>query len=370
MARRCAGEREGWDFKNSGRKRSSTSATVGRRRVSCGETQGRKILTLTRQALTKRLDQLSGVLPGLMGEVQINHGGIDLFVTEEVLNGVKACPTFDHVGGKTMAQAMRCCFGNIKLGAGQNNKPLKGPVRHRGGCRMHTGAKFGSLLDPATRVGENEKRIAMVSVVFAQVLEHIRGNGNHAVLESLALSDEEFSFLALDVMDGEREAFGQPKPAAVEEFYGNAVATQTDFAEQLTDLLTGEHDGQCLGILGSDLREHLPRFALKEVVEEGFQASHGLAHRIGFPVLLELEKQEVLAELIFGEHHRITVEVPLDEAKLAVVGVTSAVAIVAQGKKLGVAGHGVVGMVVTERVGQYPMPKRAVGCGGLRCCGF
>lgn len=39
MARRWARESEGLDFRNSGRKRKSTSATVGRRRESDGEVQ-------------------------------------------------------------------------------------------------------------------------------------------------------------------------------------------------------------------------------------------------------------------------------------------------------------------------------------------
>jgi hypothetical protein len=51
------------------------------------------------QPLAELVHQAQGVLGALMGQVQINHGGSDLLVTEELLDGVQVRAGFKKVGG-------------------------------------------------------------------------------------------------------------------------------------------------------------------------------------------------------------------------------------------------------------------------------
>lgn len=190
MARRCARESEGSDFRNSGRKRISTSATVGRRRESGGEARDRaRSLRLTRQALTKRLDQRAGVFAGLMGHMKVGHRCFDLLVAQQTLDAVQARAAFDHVGGEGMAQGMDGGIGNAKFLAGDDEQSLERGLRHGGGGQTHSGFEFGSLLDTTPDIGKNQKRMPVESIIGAQILQHVGGDGNHAVLETLALAN-------------------------------------------------------------------------------------------------------------------------------------------------------------------------------------
>ena len=57
-----------------------------------GATKARR---LARQALSQALHQSAAVLIAAVGEVEIDHGGGDLLVTEERLHGVEAGSGFD-----------------------------------------------------------------------------------------------------------------------------------------------------------------------------------------------------------------------------------------------------------------------------------
>ena len=312
---------------------------------------GVRSLRLTRQALTKRLDQHAGVFAGLMSEVKVDHGGVNLLVSKETLNGVQTRPAFDQMSGEAVTQSVNRGVGNVEFLAGENQEALKRAVRHgRSGC-VHAGSEFAPILNPPSCVGKNEKGVAVEPVVGPKILQHVVGDGNHSVLESLALSDEEFTFLALDVVNGERKAFGKPQATAINEFDRSAVAAQPDVGKQEADLVAGEDNRQGIKIPGADLGKDRQRFLPEKILKEGLQAGDSLPHGVGLPVLFEFEKKQILADLVFGEQLRIAAKMLLQDAQLAVVGVAGAVAIMTQRQQLGVAGHGVVGMVVREWIG-------------------
>src|SRR5512146_2441633 len=99
MARRCWGESGGSVFRNSGRKRRNAARTVAGRSV-----KSRENLDLARQSSAELVHQAQGILAALMGQVQVDHGGSDLAVAEEFLDGVEVSPGFQQVGREAMAK--------------------------------------------------------------------------------------------------------------------------------------------------------------------------------------------------------------------------------------------------------------------------
>ena len=100
-------------------------------------------------------------------------------------------------------------------------------------------------------------------------------------------------------------------------------------------------------------------------------AAQGLADGLGIPVLLELYKQEVVAQLGLGDGGRIATQVLVNQPDLSVIGVPGAIGVVAQGEMIGELGHGRVGMLVIDRVGEVPGggPDGRQGLGGPSVCG-
>ena len=101
MARRCGGESAGEVLSNSGRKRRNAPKTVG-----CSDTLVGKELGLARQPSTELVHESQRFLRALVGQMQVDHGGGDLLMTEELLDGVQMRAGFQQMRGKTVAQRM------------------------------------------------------------------------------------------------------------------------------------------------------------------------------------------------------------------------------------------------------------------------
>jgi hypothetical protein len=110
------------------------------------------------------------------------------------------------------------------------------------------------------------------------------------------------------------------------------------------------HRRQRVVILGADLDEDLPIGVAQVVDEEHARRRAGLANRFGLPVLAELDHEEVVAQLSFGERDRIGAEMLVDQPQLAVIGVPGAIGIVTQRQQLGEAGHRFVGVLVIDGI--------------------
>ena len=62
----------------------------------------RALNVLAGQAAAELVHQLQGILGALVGQMQIHHGGGDLFMTQELLDGVQVSAGFQEMGGKGM----------------------------------------------------------------------------------------------------------------------------------------------------------------------------------------------------------------------------------------------------------------------------
>ena len=109
----------------------------------------------------------------------------------------------------------------------------------------------------------------------------------------------------------------------------------------------------------------------EQVDKEHAGGGAGLADGLGLPMLLELYEQEVVAQLRLGDGGRIAAQVLVNQPDLSVIGVPGAVGVVAQREVIGELGHGRVGMLVIDRVGEVPRggPDGRQGLGGPSVCG-
>ena len=82
-----------------------------------------------RQLLTKLIHEPQGILGGLMRDVEINHGGGDLLMAEQLLDGVQMRAGFEEMRGKGMTQRMDRSGGKVELFAGQDHEPLQRGTR-------------------------------------------------------------------------------------------------------------------------------------------------------------------------------------------------------------------------------------------------
>ena len=139
------------------------------------------------------------------------------------------------------------------------------------------------------------------------------------------------------------------------------------------DLLTGEDGGKGVVIAGANLGEESPVAMVEEIDEEEAGCGDGLTDGFWLSMLLELHEEEILTELSFGERGRIGGEVGVEEPDMTVIGVASAIGVVAQGKEIRELSHGRVGMLVIDRINKLACRGAEawrLGCGGrLRLSG-
>ena len=305
---------------------------------------------LARQSAADLLHELHRVAVGLVGEMQIDHGGVDVLVAEERLDGVEAGPGFEHVRGKRMAQRVDAHVRNIEFLAGGNKEALERGDRHGIGGRVHARPSPVDMPMALSDIRKKQERVFVKLPKVNKVAEHGRRKRDHPILVALAVADDELVFSARNVVDGKRKALGKAQPAAVDELERGAVAAQAHMVEQIVDLLAGEHGRKLVMVLGFDLRKDGPVVVAELIDKEKPGRGDGLSDGPRPPALDRLDVEDVVAKLVLGNHFRIAGAVLVDEAHVPVVGIAGAVGIGAQGQPLGKLRHRRVRMVVRERV--------------------
>ena len=96
-ARCCGGESGGLASRNRGRNRRNTSMTVPRQATRQS----------ARQLAAEFVHEPQGILRRLMRHVQVDHGGGDLLMAEQLLNRVQMRAGFQQMRGKGMATMPR-----------------------------------------------------------------------------------------------------------------------------------------------------------------------------------------------------------------------------------------------------------------------
>ena len=93
-----------------------------------------------------------------MGQVQVDHRRIDLFMLKELLDRVEMCAGLQQMRGKGMAQRMDGRRREVKLLAGHDDEALQGTVRHGSLCRSHPFCQSLGPFVAASTLGNNQRR--------------------------------------------------------------------------------------------------------------------------------------------------------------------------------------------------------------------
>jgi hypothetical protein len=284
----------------------------------------------TWQFAAEIVHETQGILSGLMRDVEIDHGGVDLLMAEEFLNRVQMSAGFEEMRGKGMAQGMDGSSRDVELIAGQDHEPLQGGTGHGPGGVVHANSQSRGVVVPTTHVGKDQEWMPVKRPVGTQFLIKRRGQRHDAIAMPFAASDEELVFSAGDVVDGERQAFAQAQAASVDELDGSAVTAQADEVDEIDDLLSSEHGGKAVVILRADLGEDGPLGTLQQLDKEHARGGCGLADGFGTPPFFELHEKEVVAQLGFSDQSRIAFKMFVNEPELAIIGVAGAIGVVMQ----------------------------------------
>jgi len=100
-----------------------------------------------------------------MSDMQIAHGRINRFVTQDSLNDVQTGAFLNEMGGKAMTQRMHRRVRDLKFLAGGNQKPLKRAMRHRHTGIFHAQGELTAMLDAPADIRENQGMMPMKSII-------------------------------------------------------------------------------------------------------------------------------------------------------------------------------------------------------------
>ena len=93
-----------------------------------------------------------GILGALVGEVQVDHGGGDLLVTEQRLDGVQAgAGLHQWVAKDCGAACATVAAGRFEFLAGDDHEPLQRADGHGRGGRAHALAPVAPAIDDRAR---------------------------------------------------------------------------------------------------------------------------------------------------------------------------------------------------------------------------
>lgn len=215
--------------------------------------------------------------PGLE-DMGIDHGGADIVVPEEFLDGPDIGAGLEEVGGETVPEGMatggledagvadRDADGALKgalggvvasddAGAGVGGESSGGeeilPAELAIGARILLCQSVGEI-DAAVSLGEVASMEGLDAIHLpAQGLFERAGQEGDAILPALAVADEDVALAEVDVLDPEPEAFHQPQPGSIEEA-GHQPGRAVELIEDGVDLVAGQDGGQALGPTGGD----------------------------------------------------------------------------------------------------------------------
>ena len=253
-------------------------------------------------------------------DVGVDHGGFDVFVAEEFLDGADVPSTtlrvnstvLEEVGGETMAKGVG---GDRFVYPGGPGGLLDGFLEdafvyvvahgfagggvHRegdGGEEVLPGEFLGSVgVFPDQGVGEVDLAVAFLEVLlmddgdgFDLFLES-RDEGiwqdGDAVVFALAVADDDGMVAEVDIFDAQADAFHQAQAAAVEEFC-HQLRQAGHPIENGEGFLVGEDGGEGLGFFGADEVGGEVDVFLEDVTVEEEDGAEGLVLGGGSQVTL------------------------------------------------------------------------------------
>lgn len=183
-----------------------------------------------------------GIFMPCMSEVQVEHRGFELGVSQIALDEAGIDAGFKQMGGVGMAERMDgdTCFGDASALFGGTEGPLDTGATH-GGCRCRT---LG-VIPPSG--GKEPGGMTMGFPVGTEQHEGLGGQGDVAVFGAFTTMDMDLEALAVDVRDLQGEGFLEPEAQAINGGEIRLVVEGGGGREESLDLLYTEDSGESVG---------------------------------------------------------------------------------------------------------------------------
>lgn len=188
-----------------------------------------------------------------MSEMKVDHGGVDILVAQQTLNGMNGSPGFDEMGGKGMSEGVDGRLGDVQLLASNDDESLEGGDQHRLLSAVHAGCQIGGAMSATSCAGKEQERMLMEKPVTPQILDHGFGDGDHSISATFSIAHPQLALITADVMNGEVETLGEAQTTTVDELDRNAITPQPDVMQELHDLITSHDRREFVLIAGVDL---------------------------------------------------------------------------------------------------------------------
>ena len=225
-------------------------------------------------------------------DMSIDHGGTDVGVAEQFLDGSDVDAVFEQMGGEAMSQtvaagsfcdagladgfgdgALYGCFvnmvssellslfvGTVAIGGFAGSRVTADFVGRKDVLPSERSAGGGIFVlhgvgepDPAGAGGQIAG--VLLSDEFDLSFEGMNeflGEGDHSVLFAFAVSDGDLEPVEVDVFDAESAGFHESESAAVHESGHDPDGTFGDRAEDASHFIDGEDDWESFGAFGAD----------------------------------------------------------------------------------------------------------------------
>lgn len=184
------------------------------------------------QSLHHVIDQLVGVLLTLLGEVEIEHGGLQLGMAHVALDDAQVDSGFEEVGGVGMTKRVNgdsfFSDGGIKLGA------AKGALDTAFG---HGSLSLCGACAASTESREDKARMAVSRPIAAQQLKSGLRQRDVAILSALAAVDMDHHARAIDIGDFEMEPFVKSQAAGIDGGEVGIILEGFDVGKKASDFI-------------------------------------------------------------------------------------------------------------------------------------
>lgn len=248
------------------------------------------------------IERAADAEPGFVQDVGVNHGGGDVFVAEEFLDGANIIAALDEMGGEAVPECVTA--GRFRNPSGLNGvfdgvlKVFLADMVTAGLAGTRIDGKFSGGEDvlPApiaggARVfsfqceGEVNGAAAASEVLlmdeFNALQVHFegslkaRGQEGNALAHAFAIADGYLVVAEVEVFDAQAECFHQAQAAAVEEL-GHETVVAFELGDDGVSLGAGKNDGE-LGRAADtfDAGDEV-EFAVEDLLKEKEQGAEGL----------------------------------------------------------------------------------------------
>jgi hypothetical protein len=255
------------------------------------------------QSLHHLIDQLTGILLPLVGEVEIDHGGFQLGMPHVSLDDAEVHTGFQEMCGIGVTEGVHgdILFEDPCLGLGMAEGALNTALGHGR-------ESFSSSFMVSAKSGKEQERMVMSAPIAAQQVQGRDRERDVAILGTLATVDVDHHAGGVDVGDFEVKTFMKPQAQGVDSGEIGIVVERFHGRQDASDFFHAENGRKAALGLGTKDPENMPATPEDVHVEEAYPAVAD-THRTGRPLVCVLAMEEVVGKFFLSDEiWRLAVE--------------------------------------------------------------